>query len=143
MSTPGTRRGPLADQRLLLKVCHQFYRRGLSHTEIASKLRISRFQVARLLRTALEDGYVTVKILEPDSLYPDLEHELEERYALRAALVVDDDHLDEDELKLRVADAAGRYLVDVLEDGDVLGVSLGSTIQALVEQLPHRIRKRV
>jgi len=131
------------DRRLTLKACYQFYRRGLSHTEIARNLRISRFQVARLLQSALQDGYVTVKILEPVPWHADLERELEERFGLRAAIVVDGWELDDPELKLRVADAAGRYILEILRDDDVLGLSLGSTVQALVSQLPDRVRKRV
>ncbi len=137
MSTPDP------DLRVMLKVCDQFYRRGLTHTEIAARLGLSRFQVARLLRRAVEDRYVTVKILEPESWHPEVERELEERYGLRAAVVIDSDGLDDDEARLRVADAAGRYLIETLDAGDVLGVSLGSTIQTLVDQLPNRIRPRV
>jgi deoxyribonucleoside regulator len=128
---------------LLLKVCHQYYRLGLSQTEIADRLNLSRFQVARLLRAAVEEGYVTVKILEPEPWHVDLERELEERYGLKTVIVVDNDGLEEAEIKRRVADAAGRYLVETLENGDVLGVSLGSTIQDLVDQLPDRIPKHV
>src|SRR6185312_10565158 len=131
------------DRRLILKVCYQFYRLGLSHTEIAEKLGVSRFQVARMLRTALEDGYVVVKILEPERWHSALERAIEERYSLKTVIVVDNDNLDDDEVKRRVGDAAGRYLLEVLSDGDMLGVSLGSTIQALVDHLPDRIHKRV
>ena len=131
------------DRWLMLKVCHQFYRLGLSQTEIADKLGLNRFQVARTLRTALEDGYVVVKILEPDHWHIDLEQALEERYGLKAAIVIDNDDLDDDEVKRRVGDAAGRYLLEILKDGDVLGVSLGSTIQALVDQLPDRIHRYI
>jgi DNA-binding transcriptional regulator LsrR (DeoR family) len=133
----------MSHQSLTLKACYQHYRRGLSHTEIAANLRLSRFQVARLLRAGLEQGYVTVKILEPARWHSDLEQAIEERYGLNAAIVVDNDGLEDEEIKLRVADAAGRYLIDLLDDGDVLGVSLGSTVQALIDQLPDRIRKEV
>jgi len=129
--------------RLLLKVSYLFYRLGLSHTDIATRLGLSRFQVARLLRMALDAGYVRVTILEPERWHADLERDLEARFGLTAAIVVDNDNLDDDEMKRRVADAAGRYLVETLDDGDVLGVSLGSTIQDLVNQLPHHIDKRV
>lgn len=131
------------DRRLILKVCHQFYRLGFSQTEIAERLGLSRFQVARMLKTAIEDGYVVVKILEPEHWHTEQEQILEERYGLKTAIVVDNDNLEDVEIKRRVADAAGRYLLEVLNDGDVLGVSLGSTVQALVDQLPDRIRKRV
>jgi len=129
--------------RLLLKVSYLFYRLGLSHTDIATRLGLSRFQVARLLRMALDAEYVRVTILEPERWHADLERDLEARFGLTAAIVVDNDHLDDDEIKRRVADAAGRYLVETLDDGDVLGVSLGSTIQDLVNQLPYHIDKRV
>lgn len=131
------------DRRLVLKASQLFYRDGLSHTEIADRLRLSRFQVARLLRVALEDGYVTVKILEPERWHSGLERQLEQRFGLRAAIVVDAEESGDAETRLRAADAAGRYLEDVLADGDVLGISLGRTIQAVVDQLPDRIDKRV
>jgi DNA-binding transcriptional regulator LsrR (DeoR family) len=114
----------------MLKVCYQAYRRQLSHTEIAANLGISRFQVARLLRTALDDGYVSVHILETD---------IEERFGLSAAIVVDGEDVDDDELRSRVADAAGRFLLEQRLDGAVVGISLGDTVHRLVAQLPERI----
>lgn len=131
------------DRRLVLKVSQLFYRDGLSQTEIADRLRLSRFQVARLLRVALEDGYVTVKILEPERWHSGLERQLEQRFGLNAAIVVDGEDTSDAETRLRAADAAGRYLDDVLADGDVLGISLGRTVQAVVDQLPDHIDKRV
>jgi len=131
------------DRRLVLKASQLFYRDGLTHTEIADRLRLSRFQVARLLRVALEDGYVTVKILEPERWHSGLERQLEQRFGLRAAIVVDGEDTGGAEARLRAADAAGRYLCEVLADGDVLGISLGRTVQAVVDQLPDRIDKRV
>ena len=126
-------------QRLMLKVCHQAYRRHLSHTEIAANLGISRFQVARLLRTALDAGYVSVHILEPERWHSELEAQLEERLGLKAVIVVDGEEVDDAELQSRVADAAGRFLLEQPLDGAVIGISLGTTVQRLVAQLPARI----
>lgn len=131
------------DRHLMLKASYLFYRAGLSQTDIADKLRVSRFQVARMLRAALDTGYVTVKILEPDRWHAELEQRLESRYGLKAAVVVDAEDISDGEAKLRAADMAGRYLTDVLVDGDTLGISLGSTVQHVVGQLPDRIDKRV
>ena len=126
-------------QRLMLKVCYQAYRRRLSHKEIAANLGISRFQVARLLRAALDAGYVSVSILEPDRWHSDLEVQMEERLGLNAVLVVDGEDVGESELQSRVADAAGRFLLEQELDGAVIGISLGETVQRLVAQLPVRI----
>jgi|HubBroStandDraft_2_1064218.scaffolds.fasta_scaffold104860_2 DNA-binding transcriptional regulator LsrR (DeoR family) len=126
-------------QRLMLKVCHQAYRRHLSHKEIAANLGISRFQVARLLRAALDAGYVSVNILEPERWHSGLETELEERLGLDAVIIVDGEEVDESELRSRVADAAGRFLLEQALDGAVIGISLGETMQRLVAQLPARV----
>jgi DNA-binding transcriptional regulator LsrR (DeoR family) len=127
------------NQRLMLKVCYQAYRRHLSHTEIAANLGISRFQVARLLRAALDAGYVSVNILEPERWHSDLEVRLEERLGLKAVIIVDGEDVDDSELQSRVADAAGRFLLEQTLDGAVIGISLGETMQRLVAQLPARV----
>jgi DNA-binding transcriptional regulator LsrR (DeoR family) len=132
-----------AELRLMLKACHQYYRRGLTHTEIAANLGTTRFAVARMLKAALDDGLVTVKILEPESLHPELERAIEDEFGVRTALVIDDDELTSEEIKNRVADAAGRYLLQTISGGDVVGVSLGTTIQAFVDQLPIRMPRQV
>ena len=126
-------------QRMMLKVCYQAYRRHLSHKEIAANLGISRFQVARLLRAALNAGYVSVNILEPERWHSDLEAQLEERLGLKAVIIVDGEEVDEIELQSRVADAAGRFLLEQTLDGAVIGISLGETVRRLVAQLPARI----
>jgi DNA-binding transcriptional regulator LsrR (DeoR family) len=116
-----------------------YYRDDLSHIEIGRRLGLSRFQVARLLRRGREEGYVVIKILEPAGWHSDLERELEERYGLDMAVVVDDDGHGITEVRRRVADAGGRLLVDIATDAMCLGISLGQTMQELVEQLPDRI----
>jgi deoxyribonucleoside regulator len=129
-------------RRLILRVCQMFYREDLSQSEIGTRLGLSRFQVARLLRRGLEDGYVVIKILEPTGWHSDLERELEHRYGLSMAVVVDHDGQGVAEMRRRVADAAGRLLVEIVADDMVLGISLGQTMQDLVDQLPDRIPRR-
>jgi deoxyribonucleoside regulator len=131
--------GGSESQRLMLKVCYQAYRRHLSHKEIAANLGISRFQVARLLRAALEAGYVSVNILEPERWHSGLEAQLEERLGLKAVIIVDGEDVDESELQSRVADAAGRFLLEQTLDGAVIGISLGETMKRLVASLPARL----
>jgi DNA-binding transcriptional regulator LsrR (DeoR family) len=131
--------GGSESQRMMLKVCYQAYRRHLSHKEIAANLGISRFQVARLLRAAHEAGYVSVNILEPARWHSDLELRLEKRLGLKAVFIVDGEEVEESELQSRVADAAGRYLLEQNLDGAVIGISLGETIKRLVASLPARV----
>jgi DNA-binding transcriptional regulator LsrR (DeoR family) len=126
-------------RRLILRACQLYYRDDLSNVEIGKRLGLSRFQVARLLKRGRDEGYVVIKILEPSGWHSELERALEERYGLDVAVVVDDDAHSLVELRRRVADAAGRLLVDLAADDQMLGISLGQTMQDLVEQLPDRI----
>ena len=125
------------------KACYLYYRDGLTRTEIAKNLGLSRFQVARILDSAADNGYVTVKIREPDSWHSDLERVLEREFALKSVVIVDDDDLSREEVRRRAADAAGDYLLDILRNGDHLGVSLGKTVGSVVHQLPDRIDRAV
>jgi DNA-binding transcriptional regulator LsrR (DeoR family) len=118
-----------------------FYRDDLSNVEIGRRLGLSRFQVARLLTRGRDEGYVVIKILEPTGWHSDLERALEERYGLDVAIVIDDDSHSIVEMRRRVADAAGRLLIDIAADDMGLGISLGQTMQDLVEQLPDRITR--
>ena len=65
--------------------------------------------------------------------------QLENRLGLKAVFIVDGEDVDEAELQSRVADAAGRYLLEQNLDGTVIGISLGETINRLVASLPARV----
>lgn len=133
----------IESQRLVLKACQLSFREGLSNTQIAARMGMSRFQVARLIRRGLDEGYVVIKVLEPDRWHADLERELERRFGLELAIVVDDDGIEAAELRRRASDAAGRLLVEVVSDGTRLGISLGRAMQEMVDQLPDRMRRDV
>jgi DNA-binding transcriptional regulator LsrR (DeoR family) len=132
----------MESRRLVLKACQWSFREGLSNTEIAARLGMSRFQVARLIRRGLDEGYVVIKVLEPDRWHADLERELEQSFGVQMAIVVDDDG-SADEVRRRVSDAAGRLLVDTVTKDMTIGISLGRAMQLMVEQLPDRIRGEV
>lgn len=134
---------PDRDPRLISRICHMYYQQGMSQIEIGEHLRLSRFQVARILQAALDEGFVTIQILEPEPFHLDLSAHLEATFGLKAALIVDNGDLPQAEVQTRVAYAAGRYLLEILKDEDVLGISLGSTIRELVESLPSRIDANV
>lgn len=112
----------------LAHVARLYYVRGLTKLQIADRLGISRFKVARLLDQAQEEGVVRIEIAEPVPVDDALSQRLEERFALQAAVVVE---AEED-----VARAAASLLPTLLAPGDVLGVGWGETLSRIAEQLP-------
>jgi len=110
----------------MAEVARLYYVRELTQQQIAQRLGLSRFKVLRLLEQARSEGVVRFEIDEPVPVLDDLCRQLEERYDLETALVVEG----------RVAEAAAAVLPRLLSPGDVLGVAWGETLAEIVERLP-------
>lgn len=103
----------------LAHVARLYYERDLTKQEIARRLGVSRFKVARLLDQAREEGVVRFTIADRVPLEDGLAQRLEQRYRLDLALVVPTAEL---------ARSAAGLLPSLLDDGDVVGVAWGSTL---------------
>ncbi len=117
--------------------CRRYYLDGASKSEIAAELGISRFRVARLLEQARRDGIVRIDIDPLPELDLALADEVARRHGIRGAVVVRT-IAGPDELRAaQLGRAAAAVLADTLEASDVLGISWGRTLHAMVEQLPR------
>src|ERR1700729_2705984 len=98
-------------------VARQFYLEGVSKVDIADRLGISRFRVARLLESARETGLVRIEIGLPGGILDaGLSAELCSVFGLRQAFVFNfpDDAV---ALTRRLGGAGGQGLVGVLKHG--------------------------
>lgn len=66
----------------------------------------------------------------------DLERQLASRLGLRHVIVVSGDSDTDDTVKKEIAQATARYLRQVLQDGDVLAVTGGTTLAEVARSLP-------
>jgi DNA-binding transcriptional regulator LsrR (DeoR family) len=117
--------------------CRRYYLDGASKSEIAAELGISRFKVARLLEKARRDGIVRIDIDPLPELDLDLGDALARAFRLRSAVVVRSAPGTGELAFAQLGRAAAAILGDTLDTGDVLGVSWGRTLHAMVEQLPR------
>lgn len=131
------------DTRLMVKVCNLYYKDNLTQDKIAKKLKISKYQVNRILKKAIGLGIVQINIIDPTASVSNLEEELEKRFDLKRALVVENYGLSDVELKSKLGQAAAGYLLEIIKDGDVIGVSWGTTVNEVINHLPSRINKKV
>jgi DNA-binding transcriptional regulator LsrR (DeoR family) len=104
----------------------------LSNLQIAARLGVSRFKVARMLSQARAEGVVRIAIDEPLEVDADAARALEARYGLDLAVVVGDG--------AAVASAAAAWLPDLLREGEPLGVGWGTTLAAVAERLEPQPR---
>jgi DNA-binding transcriptional regulator LsrR (DeoR family) len=117
-----------------IHVSHLYFKRRLTKQQIAARLGISRFKVARLLDDALERGLVRIEIAEEIPLSGERGRELESEFGLELALVARAGAgLDPVEAAARVA---ASWLPQLLGPKDILGVAWGSTIQRTVQAIP-------
>ncbi len=120
---------------LAARVARQYYLEGVSKVDIADRLGISRFRVARLLDSAREAGMVRIEIgLPGGSLDAGLSAALCSVFGLKHAFVFnfpDDDQA----LRHSLGEAAGQALMDLITPGDVLGMSWSRTLSALAAAL--------
>jgi DNA-binding transcriptional regulator LsrR (DeoR family) len=121
---------------LAARVARQFYLDGVSKVDIAERLGISRFRVARLLDSAREAGMVHIEIgLPGGSLDLGLSAELCSALGLRHAFVFNFPDDDEQALRYRLGEATGQALMDLITPGDVLGMSWSRTLSVLAASL--------
>jgi DNA-binding transcriptional regulator LsrR (DeoR family) len=121
---------------LAARVARQFYLEGVSKVDIADRLGISRFRVARLLDSARDAGMVRIEIgLPGGNLDAGLSAELCSAFGLRHAFVFNIPDDDEQALRRRLGEAAGQALMDLITPGDVLGMSWSRTLGGLTASL--------
>lgn len=131
--------GP-AELVLMAAVARRHYLHNQSKVEIAQDLGISRFKVARMIDTARERGLVRIEIARHGFLDIDTSAQLQERFGLAHAVVVDPADADPDAIRLQLGRAGADLLSEVLRDGDVLGLPWSRNVHAVVAALttlPH------
>ncbi len=128
---------------LLAQVAHLYFEKGDPQSTIARRLHVSRSSVSRLLTQARRQGIVEIRIHYPLALARELGATLCERFGLKEALVLQSTYSDTTTIKTQVARLAVRYLDEHLAPGDVVAISRGSTLHAVVEQFSAPPRRNV
>jgi DNA-binding transcriptional regulator LsrR (DeoR family) len=128
---------------LKVKVSRLYYLNDVSKTDIGKRLGISRFRVSRLLEQARQDGTVRIQIFDPISNFTEIEEQLEKRFNLYHAIVVNSNDQSEQMIMSAIGNATAERLVNLLSDGDVLGITWGATVNEVVKGLPPKVEMRL
>lgn len=121
--------------RLMAKIARMYHLRGMRQNEIAAELHLSQARVSRLLKRAAEVGIVRTTVSAPPGVQTELEEELEQRYQLQEAVVVNVSG-DEEAVIPAIGAAASVYLENTLMGSEVVGISTWSAnLLATVESM--------
>lgn len=108
--------------RLMTKVARLYYVDHLRQTDIADQLDISQATTSRLLKRAQDEQIVRISLNSPLGIHADLERQVESRYGLKEALVVES-LLDEKQIMRDLGSAAAHYLDTTIKPNEVIGIS--------------------
>ncbi|GAA0522566.1 DeoR family transcriptional regulator [Saccharopolyspora subtropica] len=131
------RRAGLADTITSAAVAHRFYVQGRSKLEIAEEFGISRFKVARMLTSALENGLVRIEFDLPFPVDVALSEEIRAAYGLRRVLVLNraQSRAERPELRKRIGALAAQLLSEIAVPGDVIGLAWARSVNAIAESI--------
>ena len=115
------------NNRDMIKVAHYYYKIGLNQQQIADKFSMSRQRVNRLLKKALSEGVVEIKVRGYNNSNAMLESLLESKLSLREAVVVDSNDMS------TLSATSIKYLKGIVQDGWNIGVSHGTSIAKLCD----------
>ena len=122
------------DIRLLVRCAQMYYEEGLNQATISEKLGISKSSISRILNAAKENGIVQISVHNPlPSTVIALEKEIERTFGLKEAIIVDVNSEDSKDIKLALAKEAANYLERVVKDGDLIGVTWGTTLREVAQ----------
>jgi DNA-binding transcriptional regulator LsrR (DeoR family) len=128
----GFRPASLARREMMI-VSKAYYVEHKSKIEIAEELGISRFRVARLLAQAEEVGVVT-HTLNSGGMIEELSEAVSHHLNIPNANVLEV-YGDVPSVRTAVGRAIGLYVRDMIEEGEVLGIGWGRTLNAMFDDL--------
>lgn len=135
------RSGSAEHEHAMVRAAELYYSDGLLQSEVADRLRISRWKVGRLLEEAKASGLVEIKIHHPRSRRRDLEQKLKAQYGVPEAVVVESQPTNAATMHL-AAQSAADYLLELRPEPEIIGVSWGHTVAAIADSLPEGALRR-
>jgi deoxyribonucleoside regulator len=124
-----------------VEVARLYYQSDYSQQEIANKLNISRPTISRLLKYAKEKGFVQINIADPFANLNNIGNSLREKYDLLEAHVVFSPVPEYKIITEYISKYAAEYMEKTVTNGDIIGVSWGTTMYEIARKMmPQHIK---
>ncbi|MEW9050640.1 MAG: sugar-binding transcriptional regulator [Neobacillus sp.] len=135
----------MADEKIsrLVEIAKMYYQLDYSQQEIAKRLGISRPTVSRLLMQAVEEGIVHIKIYNPAEDVEQIAMQIIEKFHLKHCIVVPIPEYEDQLIKEKLGEVAADYLYEIVQTGDTIGITWGTTLYHLVKKIQPKNVKDV
>lgn len=114
------------------KIANYYYKNGMTQSDIAKKMSISRQKVNRILKKCLDTGIVKIVIQEYEDQNVELEMQLETLLGLNEVIIFNNAY---SEINKSLGSLTSSYLERIVKDNDIIGFSRGRTLSSLVNNL--------
>lgn len=127
----------------MIEAARMYYQLDYNQEEIARQLHVSRPTVSRFLQQAKAMGIVQIRIVDPVADNQERATELERKFGLKKAIVAAIPKYEDAVVKTFLGEAAADYLHELVEDGDSIAVTWGTTLYEVAVRLKSRHVKGV
>ncbi|CAM3756519.1 sugar-binding transcriptional regulator [Mesobacillus zeae] len=122
----------------VIEAAKLYYLLDKNQNEIARILGVSRPTVSRLLQTAKSEGIVEIRIKNPVEDSENLAKELEGKFNIKKAVVVPIPQYEDTLIKNYLGKRASYFLHEIVKDGDIIGVTWGTTLYHIAVELQQK-----
>lgn len=148
MDNNSLKNASLFDNDPVLYAAWLYYQDGLSQSEVANIMGVSRVTVVKYLHLAREKGFVNISL--DSSVFSTIDYaiRIKAKFDLNNVLILPDEEKNKSQHTLnmnreRLAKAGAMYLSQIMGDDDILGVAWGRTIYKLGNYLPPKSLKNI
>ena len=115
----------------MLSVVKKYYELGMNQDQIAKEEFISKSSVCRLIKKAVQNGYVQIRVKYPDKSVSELEDEFYKRFGLDKVFITPSFTEDPDISRRDTCRAVAQDLCKIVTPEDIISVSWGNTLDVL------------
>ncbi len=130
-------------RKLLYKLAVAYYEDGLTQKQIGKRFGVSRIKVSRLLRQARQEKIVNIHITPVDDANIDLERVLCQKYGLDEVIAVPVKNGQAVDFYHELGVAAADTLQRSLQNKEVIAITWGRTLKAVVNNLPAMTKPEI
>ncbi len=127
------------DDFTLAMVAKLYYVDKIKQKEISNMFNTNAMVISRMIKEAEDKGIVQIQIRTPDRINLDMSKRLKEKYNLKDCVVLENSQdFSGDDL---VAKFLAKYVMGILPENGILGVSWGNTISKFADHLSYQNRE--
>lgn len=123
-------------EKRLVKVAKMYYEEDMIQSEIAEKMGVSRSLIAKYLNDAKTLGMIELVVKNHNNYTASLELELEKKYGLKNATVVDTKGCSKDVIAKIVSQHGANYFKSNVKNYNKIGISWGRSLRGFVDEVP-------